>query len=105
MDTCRKLSLAAPFHLMTQSAETIFRAAISFAGAGLVLIGTALPASALIACNKAGECWHVHDNYVYRPEFGVTVHPDNWHCGRHDHCRWREHLGRGYWHNGVWITF
>ena len=64
-----------------------------------------LPASALIACNKLGECWHVRANYVYRPEFGVVLHPDNWHPGRHEHVHWHEHDGRGYWHGGVWIAF
>ncbi len=64
-----------------------------------------LPASALIACNNLGECWHAREIYVYRPEFGITIHPDNWRWGRHDHFRWREHPGRGYWHNGIWITF
>ena len=66
---------------------------------------SAQPASAMIACSKSGECWHVRDYYVFRPEFGVTVHPDNWHPDRREHVRWRDHDGRGYWHNGVWVLF
>ena len=69
------------------------------------LAASAQPASAMIACSKSGECWHVRDYYVFRPEFGVTVHPDNWHPDRHEHVRWRDHDGRGYWHNGVWVFF
>jgi hypothetical protein len=68
------------------------------------LMGT-LPASAQIGCSKSGECWHVREYYVFRPEFGVTVHPDNWRPDRHEHVRWRDHAGRGYWHQGIWINF
>ncbi|HEY1560491.1 MAG TPA: hypothetical protein VGF71_06340 [Caulobacteraceae bacterium] len=62
-------------------------------------------ASAAIVCNADGDCWHVHKHYNYAPDFGVTVHPDNWTWGTDDHYRWREHNGRGYWKSGVWITF
>jgi hypothetical protein len=66
---------------------------------------TATSASAAIACNQEGQCWHVHGDYNYRPEFGVVVHPDGWQWGAGDHYVWREHRGRGYWHNGIWIRF
>ena len=69
-----------------------------------LLMGTS-PASAQIGCSKFGECWHVREYYVFRPEFGVTVHPDNWRPDRHEHVRWRDHAGRGYWHEGIWINF
>jgi hypothetical protein len=62
-------------------------------------------ASAAVVCNAEGECWHVRNNYAYRPEFGLVVHPDGWRWGAGDHYVWREHRGRGYWHNGVWVTF
>jgi|HubBroStandDraft_6_1064221.scaffolds.fasta_scaffold299060_2 hypothetical protein len=62
-------------------------------------------ASAEIACNGEGECWHIHNHYVYHPEFGIVVHPDGWAWGPNDHYVWREHAGRGYWHSGVWIKF
>jgi hypothetical protein len=90
---------------MTRSLKFLTQAALLAGAAALALIATLLPASALIACNKFGECWHVRANYVYRPEFGVVVHPDNWHWGRHEHFRWHEHAGRGYWRKGIWITF
>jgi hypothetical protein len=67
--------------------------------------GLAIPAAADVVCNGDNECWHTHRHYDYRPEFGVTVHPDNWAWGANDHYRWHEHNGRGYWHSGVWVTF
>ena len=72
--------------------------------AGSVALMTAT-ASAAIVCNQEGECWHTREAYDYRPEFGLTVHPDDWRWGAADHYRWHEHEGRGYWHNGAWITF
>jgi hypothetical protein len=62
-------------------------------------------ASAAIACNGEGECWHVKKAYTYHPDFGVVVHPDNWRWGPNEHYVWREHEGRGYWRGGVWIKF
>ncbi len=73
---------------------------------GMTILGVSSGvASAAIACNGEGACWHVRRNYAYRPEFGVVVHPDNWRWGRHEHYRWREHPGRGYWARGVWVPF
>jgi starvation-inducible outer membrane lipoprotein len=66
----------------------------------------AATASADIVCNAADNvCWHVHRHYEYKPEFGVVVHPDNWAWGPNDHYVWKEHAGRGYWHNGGWVAF
>jgi hypothetical protein len=66
---------------------------------------TATAASAAIVCNGDGVCWHVRSHYQYRPAWGVVVHPDNRRWGRDAHYVWREHHGRGYWRNGVWIRF
>jgi len=66
---------------------------------------TVTTASAAIVCNNAGECWHVKKAYTYKPEFGVVVHPNHWRWAAHEKYVWREHTGRGYWRNGVWITF
>jgi hypothetical protein len=62
-------------------------------------------ASAAIVCNADHQCWHVHHHYSYRPEYGVVVHRDNWRWGPREHYTWREHAGRGYWRNGVWVRF
>ena len=70
---------------------------------------TATSASAYIVCNSEdpSDCWHTHDRYDYQPSFRLSVHPDNWRWEDRDrdHYRWREHDGRGYWRNGVWLTF
>ena len=66
---------------------------------------TSTSASAWVACNREGECWHTHDRYAYRSEFGVVVHPDGWHWRDREHYRWHDHDGRGYWRHGIWITF
>ena len=73
------------------------------------LAATAGSASAYIACNGHGDCWHTTSRYTYRPAWGVTVHDDNWRWRDRDrdrrHYRWREHDGRGYWRNGIWLSF
>jgi hypothetical protein len=79
-------------------------AAVAVLSVGSVaLMSTA--ASAAVVCNQEGECWHTREAYDYKPEFGVAVHPDDWRWSDADHYRWREHEGRGYWRNGVWVTF
>jgi hypothetical protein len=78
-------------------------AATAFGVSALAM--TASAASAAVVCNRDGDCWHVRNNYTYRPEFGLTVHPNNWRWRAHDHYHWREHRGRGYWRSGVWIGF
>ena len=77
------------------------------AGAACALALTATAASAAIVCNREGDCWHAKEQHNYRQEFGVTVYPDNWKWADHerDKYRWREHEGRGYWHEGRWIEF
>lgn len=86
---------------MTKFGKTLTAALI---GAGALAL-TATSASAYVVCNNAGECWHAHDRYSYPAGFGVTVHDDNWHWRHHDRYRWHEHDGRGYWRNGLWVTF
>ena len=80
---------------------------LAIAAAAIGAVSFAAPASAKIVCNDKGDCWHVHDAYTYPPEAGIVVHEDNWRWedADHDKYRWHEHEGRGYWRNGVWITF
>jgi hypothetical protein len=75
--------------------------------AACALAFTATTASAEIVCNRDGDCWHVKHRHHYRPEFGLVIHPDGWRWRDHDRGKyhWREHEGRGYWRNGVWIQF
>jgi hypothetical protein len=72
-------------------------------GAISILAITAGSASADIACNREGECWHVRETHHFRPEHGVKIYPDNWRWAKRERYRWREHEGRGYWRKGVWI--
>jgi hypothetical protein len=83
--------------LLLQSA---FAALIGVGG----LAATATTASAYVACNRAGDCWHTTERYNYRPHFGIRIHDDNWRWHGRNY-RWREHTGRGYWRNGLWVTF
>ncbi len=68
---------------------------------------TATTAAAEIACNREGDCWHIKEHHPYKPEFGVVIHPDSWKWQEAEghKYRWREHEGRGYWHNGSWLKF
>lgn len=66
---------------------------------------TASDASAAIACNAAGECWHVQRAWAYPPEAGIVIHPSGWRWGPAARFTWREHPGRGYWRNGIWVRF
>ena len=62
-------------------------------------------ASAAIVCNGEGDCWHTHTEFQYRPEFGLTVHPDGWKWKEGEKHAWREHEGKGYWKGGSWREF
>jgi len=67
----------------------------------------ATDAAAAIACNAAGECWHVRRPWAYPATAGVVIHPEGWRWGPAEKFTWREHPGRerGYWRSGVWIKF
>lgn len=86
---------------MKMGAKSAIAAAIVAAGVAL----SATSASAYIACNREGYCWHVRSHATYRPAWGVVIHPDNWRWRTRDRYQWREHEGRGYWRNGIWIQF
>jgi hypothetical protein len=90
---------------MKKSTKLMFQGALAaLIGAG-VLAATATNASAYVVCNRAGDCWHTHDRYAYPAGFGINIHDDKWRWRHHDRYRWHEHDGRGYWRNGVWVTF
>ncbi len=63
-------------------------------------------ASAYVACNRDGDCWHT-ESRVHAPGIRFDFHNDDWyfHQKWDDHRHWRDHHdGRGYWRNGLWIT-
>lgn len=76
-----------------------------FVAASAVAFATG--ASAAIVCDEEGDCWHVKERHEYRPEFKVRVYPDDWRWAESEghKYRWREHEGRGYWREGVWVEF
>jgi len=64
------------------------------------------PASAYVACNSDGDCWHT-DAQVAVPGVTFNYHPDDWYFHQHWDAgdrHWRDyHDGRGYYRGGVWI--
>ena len=77
----------------------------ALAGAAAV-VAFAAPASAYIACNHEGDCWHT-DRRVTAPGVTFDFHPDDWYFHQHwdaDHHFRDYHAGRGYWRSGVWVT-
>jgi hypothetical protein len=77
-----------------------------FMGAG-VLAATTSTASAYMACNHDGDCWHT-DKKVAAPGVRFDYHPDDWYFhqkwdGNDRHYR-DYHEGRGYYKGGLWIT-
>jgi hypothetical protein len=70
-------------------------------GAGMLAVSS-VNASAAIVCS-GNDCWHTRGSFRYPPSAHIIVHPDNWRWGRHEHFRWREHAGRGYWQGRRWI--
>jgi hypothetical protein len=85
----------------------LFSGAVALLGlAGLAASTT--QASAYIACNHDGDCWHT-DSRVRAPGVTFDWHPDSWYFQQHwdadKNRHFRDyHEGRGYYRNGVWIT-
>jgi hypothetical protein len=73
------------------------------------LAATAGNASAYVACNAVGDCWHTDHRYS-APGFRAEYHPDDWYFhqswNNDPHRHWRDyHEGRGYYRSGVWVAF
>ena len=69
------------------------------------LAATTTAAEARIACNRFGDCWHVNDRYDYPATLGVRFYDDNWRYHHRGYHWLGDHDGRGYWRNGLWVTF
>ena len=78
--------------------------AVAALGVGVLVAGT-MGASARIVCNADGDCWHVKVEHQYKPEFSLSVRPDDWAWKEGEKYRWREHEGRGYWRGENWVEF
>jgi hypothetical protein len=79
---------------------------VTIALSALAVLGlSSLSASARIACNNDGVCWHVHEDWAFPPGAGVVIHPDDWRWKDNEHYSWREHAGRGFWNGDRWQVF
>ncbi len=79
-------------------------AAVAVGGVAL----TATPASAAIACNRFGECWHTSTRYTtYPANLGVRFYEDSWRAGHMRHYHWRADPrdDHGYYSHGHWRGF
>jgi hypothetical protein len=85
---------------MTALGKTLLAAAVGITA----LAGSAVSASAFVACS-GNTCWHVKERHNYPASAKIVIHDDNWKWKRHEHYRWREHEGRGYWHGGRWTSW
>jgi hypothetical protein len=63
---------------MTRLIKAVKLGALAVVAAGGVTVMSASPASAYIACNRYGECWHVSDRYRdYPPGLHMRFFDDN----------------------------
>ena len=90
--------------------RTLVLGALVGAGALGAMAG---PASAYVVCNREGDCWH-SEHRDRAPGVRFEYHPDDWYfhrrwegdrSDRYRYRAWRDDAARGYWRNGVWITF
>jgi hypothetical protein len=76
----------------------------AFAGA-VALAAMTTGASAFVACNDRGDCWHSGVKYEY-PNAKVIYYGDDWDWKAHN-FRWHESSGDyGYWDSDkdAWVT-
>jgi hypothetical protein len=92
---------------MTRLIKAVKIGLLTAVAAGGLAAMSASPASAHVACNRAGECWHVNDRYNYPARLGIVIHPDDWRDHHRGAYRWREVHGNdhGYYDHGHWRGF
>ena len=74
-------------------------------GFGAILTST-VGADARTVCNRDGDCWHESSRYDYPATVAFRFHDNGWHRHHRDHYNWRDnHDGRGYYRQGVWVSF
>ena len=74
------------------------------------MVATTTIASADVACNSYGECWHVGQRYnTYPTELGIHFYGDDWRkAHEHDtHFHWMKDRDddHGYYSHGEWHGF
>ena len=93
---------------MTRLKAALVKGALIASVAVGALAVTAAAASADVACNRAGECWHVRDHYTnYPANLGVVFHEETWAATHRHHYHWRADRpdDHGYYDHGVWHPF
>jgi hypothetical protein len=81
---------------------------LALAGAALMAptISTSAAEESYVACNRAGDCWRVHDVYAYGADAPITYYHSDWYdAHRADtHIHWRDDPAddRGYYVEGRW---
>ena len=94
---------------MTKLKSALVKGAVIASMAASVVVATASAASADVACNRFGECWHVQSRYTnYPPALRVIFHDDAWRAA-HSTNRWHWRDDRpddhGYYYHNVWLPF
>ena len=96
-------------HHLKKSLRTSALAAVLGVAAAVAATGAA---SADVACNGYGECWHTKERYavtVYPPELGIQFYGDDWRdAHRKDtHYHWMKDRDddHGYYSHGRWHGF
>lgn len=79
-----------------------------------VVAGTSA-ASAHVVCNRAGDCWSTHSRYHYPRNLGVRIYSDRYQREEYRQRHWRNkqrnwrddhhERDRGYYRDGLWVTF
>lgn len=79
--------------------QALLATAVAVAG----LVSTVSAASAYVACNRFGDCWHT-DTRVHFPGVRLTFHADNWwdHHKADTHYTWHDPDTGHDWHHGYW---
>jgi len=93
---------------MISRKSSLAKTALAAAVAVGALVAVASPASADVACNRYGECWHVRDHYDRYPRgLGVRFYGDDWASRHHRHYHWRQDRDddHGYYSHGAWRPF
>ena len=95
---------------MRRSRKLLYVCASAAVLAGAAVAMSTTPASAEVACNRYGECWHVNGHYNYPPHLSIRIYGDDWReAHRHDrHYHWlrdRDDDDHGYYSRGRWHRF
>ena len=86
-----------------KQARKVLNCLVLSAAIGAGVLVAASPASAYVACNRFGDCWHT-DTRVHFPHVRLSFHNDKW-WDRHRnnaHYTWHEIDNSHDWHHGYW---